>query len=70
MPTFLNVRYEEKEEAKRLGARWDSIAKQWYVPDGIAIEPFSKWLPNAQVLPSRVKGSCRHGFRLTASELS
>jgi phage-related protein (TIGR01555 family) len=28
--TYLNVRYADKEEAKRLGAKWDSEAKKWY----------------------------------------
>ena len=28
---YLFVPYEEKDEAKRLGARWDKYRKQWYV---------------------------------------
>lgn len=27
----LNVPYEEKEEAKKLGARWNLEIKRWYV---------------------------------------
>jgi DNA topoisomerase-1 len=28
--TWLNVRYEDKDEAKRAGAKWDAEAKKWY----------------------------------------
>jgi hypothetical protein len=40
---FLNVPYAEKDEAKRLGARWDPARKKWYVPHGVDLEPFSRW---------------------------
>jgi hypothetical protein len=29
---YLDVPFAEKEEAKRLGARWDAAAKKWYAP--------------------------------------
>lgn len=41
----LNVPFLEKEEAKRLGARWNSAAKRWYIPGGVDTTPFSRWLP-------------------------
>ncbi|WP_208441905.1 zincin-like metallopeptidase domain-containing protein [Bartonella raoultii] len=31
---FLDVPYSQKEEAKKLGAKWDKDAKSWYVPAG------------------------------------
>lgn len=40
---FLNVPYAEKDEAKRLGARWDPARKKWYVPNGVDPEQFSRW---------------------------
>ena len=40
---FLNVPYAEKDEAKRLGARWDPARKKWYVPNGVDAEQFSRW---------------------------
>ncbi|AOV18772.1 exodeoxyribonuclease VII large subunit (plasmid) [Acidihalobacter aeolianus] len=51
--TQLNVPFQEKEAAKALGARWNPAARQWYVPEGVSLEPFSKWLPAevAQTLP-------------------
>lgn len=40
---MLNVPYAEKDEAKALGARWNPKKRSWYVPDGVAIEPFARW---------------------------
>jgi len=33
MKTYLAVSFDEKEEAKKLGAKWDAINKQWYAPN-------------------------------------
>jgi hypothetical protein len=44
MTTFLNVPYAEKDEARSLGARWNPTRKSWYVPSGVALEPFEKWI--------------------------
>lgn len=41
----LQVPFAEKDDAKRLGARWDAANKVWYVPDGIDSALFKKWLP-------------------------
>jgi hypothetical protein len=41
----LNVPYSEKEAAKALGARWDSIRETWYVSPGVDINLFSRWDP-------------------------
>jgi hypothetical protein len=42
--TFLNVPYAEKDQARELGARWNPTRKRWYVPTGVALEPFARWL--------------------------
>lgn len=42
----LNVPFLEKDEAKRLGARWNNVAKRWYVPHGVDSAPFARWLPD------------------------
>jgi hypothetical protein len=44
-PTDLNVPFHEKDDAKRLGARWDAARKTWFLPDGTKTAPFTKWLP-------------------------
>lgn len=41
----LNVPFIEKEDAKRLGARWNSGSKRWYIPQGVDRTPFLRWLP-------------------------
>jgi exodeoxyribonuclease VII large subunit len=44
-PVFLDCPFSEKDEVKRLGAKFDWQEKQWFVPVGLDLEPFSKWLP-------------------------
>jgi hypothetical protein len=46
---ILKVPFAEKDEAKALGARWNSARKVWYVPDGQAATPFERWLGVQQV---------------------
>lgn len=41
----LQVSFHEKDEARRLGARWDAERKVWYVPDGVDPALLSRWLP-------------------------
>ena len=40
---YLAVPYEERQEAKALGARWDAIKKAWYVALGVEPEKIAKW---------------------------
>ena len=44
---MLRVPFTEKEQAKRLGARWDMSQKIWYVPEGVDPAPLKQWLPVA-----------------------
>jgi hypothetical protein len=41
----LQVPFAEKDEAKRLGARWDPTRKVWYVQNTTELDAFSRWLP-------------------------
>ena len=45
--TSLKVPFNEKDQAKTLGARWNAEAKLWYVPQGVDAAPFEKWLTSA-----------------------
>lgn len=45
---LLNVPYEEKEEAKALGARWKPEYKKWSVFLGKDYYKFDKWIPKYQ----------------------
>lgn len=40
---YINVPYEQKDQAKELGARWDPHAKSWYVPDNCDPTLFVNW---------------------------
>jgi hypothetical protein len=40
---YIVVPYEEKDDAKRLDARWDPDAHSWYIPKGVDAQPFARW---------------------------
>lgn len=42
----LDVPYHQKNDAKKLGARWDPSGKVWYVPSGVDPKPFARWRRN------------------------
>ena len=42
---YLEVPYAEKDEAKKLGAKWNAQEKKWYVPDGVDESLFKEWIP-------------------------
>lgn len=46
--TWLNVSYEEKDQAKAVGAKWDRDVKRWYAPEGTDLEKLKKWIPEEQ----------------------
>jgi DNA helicase-2/ATP-dependent DNA helicase PcrA len=41
--TQLAVPFDERDEAKKLGAKYDPDNKTWYIPPGIDPDPFAKW---------------------------
>ncbi|MCF8168863.1 MAG: exodeoxyribonuclease VII large subunit [Rhodoferax sp.] len=45
--TYLHVPFRDKDSAKAMGARWDALLRQWYVPEGRDLSPFKVWLPAA-----------------------
>lgn len=45
--TPLKVPFNEKDQAKALGARWNPDGKHWYIPQGVETAPFEKWLAGA-----------------------
>lgn len=58
--TYLQVSFKDKDAAKALGARWDGAQRQWYVPEGRELAPFSSWLP----------AGLSAGIKSTATELT
>jgi len=57
---FLFVPFHDKDEAKRLGARWHAERKQWFVPDGRDPAPFKRWMEKRPAVA--VVGSKRGGL--------
>lgn len=49
--TFLAVPYKEKEQAQKLGAKWDKENKLWYAPEGTDLNQLSAWLPEKTKTP-------------------
>ena len=48
--TYIKCSYSEKDEAKALGAKWDTSKKQWYFhPELVRRELFCRWLPDDNV---------------------
>jgi antirestriction protein ArdC/phage/plasmid primase-like uncharacterized protein len=45
--TFLAVPFQQHEQAKALGARWDRHHRSWYVPAHLEAASFAKWMPTA-----------------------
>jgi hypothetical protein len=42
---YLNVPFEEKDQVKALGAKWDWDEKKWYFTDENKRDLFLPWLP-------------------------
>ena len=45
----LKVPFAEKDEAKKLGARWDAARKLWYVEDDSRLPLLARWSPTPHV---------------------
>lgn len=41
----LKVPFAEKDQAKKLGARWDGVRKLWYIEGSLDSALFSRWQP-------------------------
>lgn len=65
---YLAVPYEEKDDAKQLGARWDRQVKAWYVPAGVDLEAFTPWLPAMGQVHIAVDADPRDEFAATLRE--
>lgn len=47
---YLNCTYEDKDECKELGGRWNHEMKKWYVPQWIDPLPFKKWFLEGNIV--------------------
>lgn len=53
MIVWLNVPFAQKDEAKRLGARWSVAQKKWYVQDVENLAPFMRWMDERLTRPTK-----------------
>ena len=52
---YIDCPYTDKNEAKMLGARWDMEERLWYVPKGVDLAPFIKWIHSPDTLTPHQK---------------
>ena len=52
---YINCPYNEKDECKQLGARWDIDKRQWYIPAGLNTEPFQKWIDASSIKKKKIQ---------------
>jgi exodeoxyribonuclease VII large subunit len=68
--TYLTVDFKEKDAAKALGARWDGVQRQWYVPEGRELTAFAQWLPSSSGVPAPTASRQLSTVSAGGSELS
>jgi putative DNA primase/helicase len=59
--TYLAVPYTERLQAKKLGAKWDKVAKSWYTTE-LELSQFERWLPENTKLEQSPAMSPREEF--------
>ena len=52
--------FAEKDDAKKLGAKWNSTRKCWYIVDVADLTPFMRWIPDlvAAASDESMAGEC------------
>lgn len=53
MKHYLNVSYEDRDLAKKLGARWDPSVKRWYCPANSPLAKIFTWRKVAHSAPNK-----------------
>jgi hypothetical protein len=56
---YLDVPFDEKDEAKRLGAKWDSNSKLWYLSEFQRVGGAQKWKPDFLEVPYDAKDEAK-----------
>ena len=46
---YIYCPFEEKEECKNLGGKWDNEKNMWYIPEGINNIYFKKWIHKSEL---------------------
>ena len=59
MKILLNVPFDERDEAKKLGCMWDRSEKRGYIKDPENVELFMRWIPEYLRRPHKQSPSLR-----------
>lgn len=57
---YLNVPYEEKDEAKSMYAKWDRVKKKWYATNPKFYSRFNQWIEGRSVAQNKVYIAISH----------
>lgn len=68
MAKYLYIPYADKEEAKKLGAKWDKKAGSWFIPDDVSEALFSKWIDSREPSVRFADELTSHGCLLKPGE--
>ena len=68
---YLDVPYEERDQARALGAKWNISVHRWYVPEGVNIKHFNEkgWLRvnpkdvEKSIIEKAERDSCRNQLK-------
>ena len=65
----LKVPFNEKDQAKALGARWSAEMKLWYVPQGVDASPFEKWFTATSIaIPTKAMAPVKSSSPVTQDQ--
>lgn len=53
---YLDCPFEDKDQCKQAGGRWDASERKWYITDEMDTTPFSKWLKDSSELQGKTTG--------------
>ncbi len=68
MNKYIYVPYQDKDEAKKLGARWDKEANSWFIPAGVDEDLFRKWTEEKDPIEQFKAELIAHGCLLKTGE--
>jgi hypothetical protein len=60
---YLHVPYKERNQVKKLGGRWDSVQKKWWVPMSVPLETLKKWKPENKSLINELEFDAREHLK-------
>ncbi len=61
---YLGVPFPEKDQAKKLGAKWDNTIRKWYIPEDFKGDDkcFDRWRVKDPIYYTKATKSYKDGF--------